>query len=143
MADSVARYSRFYQVQWVDTDLTGFVHFSRYLQMMEETEYAFLRSRGLSVVMRDERGMMGFPRLAANIDVVRPLQIDQRVEIRLILERIDGKQIEYRFEIREGDGVAVRGYFRVATCRFPADGALYAILIPSWIQDRLLSAERP
>jgi YbgC/YbaW family acyl-CoA thioester hydrolase len=141
MADAVTQFSRSYRVQWIDTDLTGFAHFCSYLRMMEETEYAFLRSKGLSVVMNDERGILGFPRLSANLDVVRPLELDEWVEIQLNLARMDGKQIDYRFEILDAEGIAVRGHFRVAACRFPPDAAPYAILIPPKIQDQLSSVE--
>ena len=59
--------------------------------MMEETEYAFLRSRNLSVVLYDERGTLGFPRLCAAVNVNQPLQFEQTVEVRLNLTEIDGK----------------------------------------------------
>lgn len=126
------------QVHFVDTDASGFAHFSVYVRMMEETEYAFLRSRGLCVVLYDELGTMGFPRLSASIKVNVPLVLEQQVSVRLILTRIDGKQIIYEFEVVDDENqVAVEGRFVVACCRFP-DGKLpYAILTPDRVMEAL------
>lgn len=101
---------------------------------MEETEYSFLRHCGLSVVLQDENGTIGFPRLSATLSIVRPAVFDERVEIGLGLVDIDGKQIIYNFEIVDdaGDPVA-NGRFRVACCRFPPQDAPYAILTPELV----------
>jgi len=139
MCDDAPCFVRRYQVRLIDTDLTGFAHFSSYFKMMEETEYAFLRSRGLSVVMRDQRGVIGFPRLAANIDVVRPLRLDDLVEIHLFLAPTNGKQIDYQFKIQENGETSVSGRFAVALCRFPVADPPYAILIPGSIVNQLFS----
>ena len=105
---------------------------------MEETEYAFLRSRGLCVVLYDERGTIGFPRLSAEIDVHIPLAFDESVTVRLELTEIDGKQITYQFEITRSSGeLAVEGRVRAACCRFPDDKPIYAILIPHHVVNAL------
>lgn len=105
---------------------------------MEETEYAFLRSRGLCVVLYDERGTMGFPRLNAGIKINHPLVFEQEVRVRLRLTEIDGKQISYEFDILiEGDEIAVQGSFRVACCRFPDSELPYAVLIPQYVMEAL------
>lgn len=105
---------------------------------MEETEYAFLRSRGLCVVLYDELGTMGFPRLSASVNVINPLVFGQSVNVRLSLTENDGKQIRYEFEIfDENDQVAIEGNFLVASCRFP-DGELpFAILTPDYVMKAL------
>ena len=127
------------EVRLVDTDATGFAHFSSYVRMMEETEYAFLRSRGLSVVLYDERGTLGFPRLAASLEIHRPLELGERVTVCLALTHADSKQVQYDFTILDATNtVTVEGRFRAACCRFPDDRAPYAILIP----DDVLTALR-
>ena len=55
---------------------------------MEETEYAFLRSRGLRVVLEDQKGIIGFPRLSAQIEVIDPLQFDDRTTTTLTLKAV-------------------------------------------------------
>ena len=126
------------QVRWVDTDAMETAHFSSYVRMMEEAEYAFLRSRGLSVVLHDPKGTMGFPRLSCEIKIKRPLQFGENVTVQLIFAATDGKRVAYQFKIVDADGdVAVVGRFVAALCRFPDDQNPYAILIPAEIIDAL------
>ena len=131
----IATYQCPWQIRFVDTDASGFAHFSSYIHMMEETEYAFLRSRGLSVVLYDERGTLGFPRLNAELTVIQPLRFEQVVEVRLRLTMIDGKQIVYEFEIVDDQNqTAVSGKFTAACCRFPVNQPPFAILIPDFVE---------
>ena len=105
---------------------------------MEETEYAFLRSRGLSVVLYDDRGTMGFPRLSASIEIHEPIGFDESTEIQLRLEEMDGKQITYAFDLLTANRtLAVEGRFRVACCRFPNRKPPYAILLPEFVIEAL------
>jgi YbgC/YbaW family acyl-CoA thioester hydrolase len=125
-------------VRFADTDATGFAHFSTYVRMMEETEYAFLRSRDLCVVLYDERGTMGFPRLSAEINVINPLVFEQTVTVQLKLVSIDGKQIRYEFDLfDEFQESYVTGVFDVACCRFPDNQPPFAVLIPDQVEEAL------
>jgi len=134
------RFEMVRRIRWADTDASGFVHFACYLKLMEETEYGFLRSRGLSVVLYDDRGTMGFPRLSAEIDVERPLVFDEQVKVELELTSIDGKQIDYHFKIHDDRQRPVAtGRFKVACCRFPDDAPPYAILTPESVRRALQS----
>ena len=106
---------------------------------MEETEYAFLRSRGLSVVLDDGRGVIGFPRVSARATIEIPLTFDDTVEIELDLVKLDGKQIVYNFRIINDGQIAATGTFKLACCRFPPDKFPYAILVPDFITSALLN----
>ena len=126
------------KVRWSETDASGAVKFEAYVRMMEETEYAFLRSRGLRVVLEDERGIFGFPRLNVNVKVERPAVFDEQLWITLELIHLDGKQIVYHFEVVDDDAQPVAtGKFKVACCRFPAGELPYAILTPDFVLDAL------
>ena len=106
--------------------------------MMEETEYAFLRSRGLCVVLQDDRGTLGFPRLEAGIKIHQPLTFEESATVRLNLMEVDGKTIRYEFEILDAKRtVAIEGHFIAACCRFPGDDLPYAILTPEFVIDAL------
>ena len=106
--------------------------------MMEETEYAFLRSRGLRVVLQDELGTLGFPRLTASLNIHDPLTLGQQAKVKLRLVEIDGKQIVYEFDIvDQSHKIVVEGRFCVACCRFPDDAVPYAILTPQHVMDAL------
>ena len=127
-------------VRMIDTDCSGSVHVSALIRMMEETEYAFLRSRNLSVVLTDEKGIMGFPRLSASIELHRSAGFDEDLLVELNLLEIDGKQIVYQFEITLLTGQQVAsGQFRVACCRFPNGKPPYAILTPANVVQALTS----
>ena len=134
----IADFELIREVRLVDTDSTGFAHFSSYVRMMEETEYAFLRSRGLRVVLYDERGTMGFPRLHVSISIFAPVSFGEQVLVKLKLTELDGKQVTYCFDIcnQQGD-VIVEGIFRAAFCRFPDDAPPFAILIPDFVTTAL------
>lgn len=126
------------EVRLVDTDATGQVHFAAYLRMMEEAEYAFLRSRQLSVVIRDQRGTLGFPRLHAEVDIHQPLGLGEVVRVELQLAQLDAKSLEYRFRLINAQAdIAITGRFLAACCRFPDNAPPYAILIPSHVMQAL------
>ncbi len=121
-------------MRWVDTDASGMVHTSALIRMMEETEYAFLRSRGLSVVLKDGRGLMGFPRLSAQIEISNPIEFDTEVSVTIFLVIVNGKTIHYDFVIEDDSEMTIAtGKFVVAVCRFPEDDPPYAILTPEYV----------
>ena len=110
---------------------------------LEETEYAFLRSRGLSVVLNDEKGRIGFPRVRTELEIREPLVLDDELVVSLRLGELDGKVIQYRFEaIRVADGaLVVVAQFTMACCRFPDAELPYAILVPEWIEEKLIKVD--
>ncbi len=124
------------RVEFADTDLAGFVHFSHYLRYMEETEYAFLRSLGLDVILDDERGKLGFPRYESLCRYLSPARYGQTVDVTLTVEKNDGKLITYAFGLKVGDRPVAEGRLVVVCCRFPADREPFAIPVP----DRVLAA---
>ena len=133
-ANALNRFQRTLAVRLVDTDASGMVHLSALIRMMEETEYAFLRSRGLSVVLSDGRGLMGFPRLSAEIEVHDFVGFDTEVKVEIFLLLVDGKTIHYDFVVATAEDVTIAtGKFVVAVCRFPAGEAPYAILTPEYV----------
>ncbi len=107
---------------------------------MEETEYAFLRSKNLSVVFYDKRGTLGFPRIHVDVNIIRPLVFDQEVVVQLSLTELDGKRITYAFEIvNEKQETMVTGNFLIACCRFPDQEPPFAVLIPPDVKQTLVS----
>ena len=69
--------------------MAGIVHFSSYFRYMEETEYAFLRSVGLSNVMVDSKGTMGIPRREAKCTYHRPALFEDVLTIDLFVANND------------------------------------------------------
>ncbi len=129
-------FHRPHRVRWGETDASGFVHLTHYIRMMEETEYAFLRSCGLSVVMSDDRGVLGFPRVTTEIHVHQPARRDAWLDVCLQVAGHDGVKIEYRFEITCQRMAVASGRFVVACCRFPPGQPPRAILVPDFFMER-------
>ena len=137
-ASAINRFETTKTVRWVDTDASGMVHTSALIRMMEETEYAFLRSRGLSVVLTDGRGLMGFPRLSAAVSIENSVGFDAEVRVEIFLMVVDGKSVTYEFLIRDKENMTVAtGKFVVAVCRFPRGEPPYAILTPEYVIEAL------
>ena len=126
------------RIRFAETDQSGFAHFATYVRLMEETEYSFLRSRGLCVVLHDSRGTIGFPRISVDIKIHEPVTFDETVLVTLELIVCDGKQLAYHFEIINAHSELVAiGQFRVACCRFPSDAEPFAILTPEFVTQAL------
>ncbi len=142
---AITKFTQLRRVSMVDTDASGTVSLGAFIRMMEETEYAFLRSRGLSVVLSDDKGIMGFPRLEVSIDVTQPARFDDPLQIELSLIEVDGKHVVYEFIIENvtdaiGSKQVATGRFRVVCCRFPNDDKPYAILTPLHVIEALQSS---
>ena len=128
--DGPPLFHRVHRVRWREVDASRLVQLPAWLRIMEETEYAFLRSRGLSSVMRDHRGIIGFPRVATRIQVVRPAGLHAELDIWFRVPANDGVKLEYRFDIEHLSEPVARGQFSVACCRFTGGQPPRAILIP-------------
>jgi 4-hydroxybenzoyl-CoA thioesterase/acyl-CoA thioester hydrolase len=117
------------RIQFADTDLAGIVHFTRFFQFMEEAEHAFLRSRGLSVVMQHEGRSIGWPRVSARCDYLRPLRFEEVVQVRVRIARMGGKSIQYEFEFTKAGEVVARGELTACFCQVHG-GQVTAIDLP-------------
>lgn len=126
------------RVDFADTDMAGIIHFSNYFRYMEFAEVAFLRSRGLSVAMDWGADHLGFPRVSATCDFLRPIRFEDVVDIDVSVERVGGKSVTYAFEFtHEGKPVA-RGRVSAVCCRIRAGvHELESIEIPQEIRARL------
>ena len=101
---------------------------------MEEAEHEFLREHGLSVVMYDDKGSYGFPKIDVNCKYLKPVRLEKTLDISLHISTSDDKTIDYACDFgSEGNQVA-SGNIKVACCRFPADGSSpFPIPIPDHI----------
>ncbi|MEO1970270.1 MAG: thioesterase family protein [Pirellulaceae bacterium] len=125
------------RVEFADTDMAGIVHFSSFFRYMEETEYAFLRSLGLSVVIQDEMGIMGMPRREAKCQYHRPARFEEVLTIDLQVAHNDGLRMKHKFRITHQELLIAEGELMVVCCRFPKDRAPYAIPFPDQIIEHI------
>ena len=131
-------------VQFADTDMAGIVHFTNYLKYLEEAEHEFLREHGLCVVMYDERGSYGFPKLSAECHFRRPVRCETWLQIELEVSTPDLKTIQYVGRITDSEGTLVaEGKLKVACCRFPAEGFPFPIPLPDHVLEILAVSPTP
>src|ERR671918_377237 len=112
------------RVEFVDTDMAGIVHFSNFFRYMESAEVEFLRSRGLNVKLEWEGQLLGFPRVSASCDYIKPATFGDVIDIAVTIDRIGTKSVTYAFEFsKDGEAIA-RGKVTSVCCRVLADHRL-------------------
>lgn len=121
------------RVEFADTDMAGIVHFSSFFRYMEETEYAFLRSLGLSNVIQDAKGMIGMPRREAKCSYHRPARFEDLLTIDLEVAHNDGLRMRHEFRVHSDEHLLADGSVQVVCCRFPEGRLPYAIPFPDHV----------
>lgn len=112
-----------FEVAFSDTDASGWVHFSKALIYAEKAEHEFLRQRGLSVF---DRGQGGWPRVKVSCEYKRPLNFQEKFEVRLSLDHIGGTSLVWKFEIvKESGELAARG--EMVTVKVDTTGSVASI----------------
>ena len=130
-----------HRVEFVETDMAGIAHFSNFFRWMESAEAEFLRSRGLTFKLPWEGQELGFPRVSAACDYLKPLYFEDVVQIALRVENVGRKSLTYTFEFtRNGEAIA-NGRVSCVCCRVLAENRLESIEIPASLRARLASAE--
>jgi 4-hydroxybenzoyl-CoA thioesterase/acyl-CoA thioester hydrolase len=125
------------RVEFRHTDAAGIIHFSSFFEYMEEVEHEFLRSRGLSVVMRDEEGQLGWPRVSVHCDFRNVVKFEDILDIELSLARRGDKSVTYAFAFTHQGRLVAEGQMTSVCCRLVPDQPPRAIPIPTWIIHKL------
>jgi acyl-CoA thioester hydrolase len=128
------------RVEFADTDMAGIVHFSNFFRFMESAEVEFLRTLGLSVKMETENEAIGFPRVAASCDYLRPVTFQDVVEIAVTVTRVGTKSVTYEFDFSTDGTVIARGQISAVCCRVRGAGPLESIEIPASVRAKLVAA---
>jgi YbgC/YbaW family acyl-CoA thioester hydrolase len=131
------------RVDFADTDMAGIIHFSNYFRYMEFAEVAFLRSLGLSVAMAWGEEHLGFPRVSATCDFLRPIRFEDVVDIDVRVERVGSKSVTYSFEFTHKGETVARGKVSAVCCRVkPGVRGIESMEIPEGIRARLLEGNK-
>ncbi len=125
------------RVEFGDTDMAGIVHFANFFRYMEAAECDFLRSRGLSVKLEWEGQAIGFPRVSASCDYIRPARFEDVIDIAVTIERIGVKSVTFAFEFTRGGNLIANGRVTSVCCTVDGDHSLEAIAIPASYRVRL------
>lgn len=133
--ETTFKYQR--RVEFAETDMAGIAHFTNYFRYMEEAEHAFLRTKGLSVVLDDDKGKLGFPKMSATCDYKRPARYEEQINVNVVVRCDDGKSVSYDCDFFVGEEKLASGNLRVAFCRFPIDKPPYAVLLTDELMHQL------
>jgi acyl-CoA thioester hydrolase len=125
------------RIEFCDTDMAGIVHFANFFRFMEAAEVEFLRARGLSVKMAWEGQAIGFPRVAASCDYLRPARFEDLVEVTVRVNQIGRKAVTYAFDFFKDEEVIARGKITSVCCLVREDRQLKSIEIPTGIRSLL------
>ena len=126
------------KVEYVDTDMSGIVHFSRFLVFMENAEHAFLNAVGPGVQWRDADGReLGWPRVAVSCDYQAPARFGDELEIRVRVVRKVTRSLTWGFDITCGGATLARGKMTCACCVLNDPSGIKAIPIPEEIAARI------
>jgi len=128
------------RIEFADTDMAGIVHFANFFRFMEAAEVEFLRSRGLSVSLPWEGEHIGFPRVAASCDYLRPVTFEDLMDVAVSIERLGCKSVTYGFEFFKDGQIIARGQVSSVCCRVVANNKLESMEIPASYRQRLESA---
>ncbi len=125
------------RIDFVDTDMAGIVHFSNFFRFMETAEVEFLRARGLTVALVWEGQKIGFPRVSATCDYLRPARFGDVLEISVRIKNIGKKSITYSFDFACNSEPTARGEVSCVCCRVLDEHHLESMEIPASISERL------
>jgi len=128
------------RVEFADTDLSGLVHFSRYMVFMETAEHEFLESLGTRVHHTRNGEEIGWPRVAARCEYLAPVRFGDELGIRLRVLRKGNKSMSYGFEFTNGERPVARGRITAVCCVVNDPETLRAVAIPAAIADRVEEA---
>ena len=133
------------RVEFAETDMAGIVHFSNFFRMMEIAEHAFFRSLGFTVHGHEVGTTIGWPRVNAACEFLKPLRFEEVVDIQLIVAEVRPRSIRYAFRFWKDDtGVRTeiaRGTM-TAVCATvdKTTGKLGAVAIPDAIRASIQTA---
>lgn len=124
------------RVEFRDTDAAQIAHFATFFNYMEEVEHEYLRSLGLSVVMRDSAGTLSWPRVSAQCDYEGAVRFEDVLDVELTVERVGEKSVTYRFVFLHDARPVAAGRLTAVCCRMH-DGEPLAVPIPDEIASKL------
>jgi 4-hydroxybenzoyl-CoA thioesterase/acyl-CoA thioester hydrolase len=125
------------RVEFRDTDSAGIAHFSTFFNFMEEAEHAFLRSRGLSVVMHDAEGTISWPRVSAKCDYRSAVKFEDVMTIEVRIARLGEKSVTFAFTFHAEERLVAEGEITAVCCRIGAGKPPRGIPIPPEMRAKL------
>jgi 4-hydroxybenzoyl-CoA thioesterase/acyl-CoA thioester hydrolase len=130
------------RVEFADTDMAGIAHFSRFFVFMESAEHEFLRAIGTSVHTRVGDDEIGWPRVRASLDFLRPVRFEDELDIRVRVLRKGRSSVTWGVDFWCGGMPVARGELVSACCRIRPGSPPEPIAIPDEIGRDIEEAPR-
>jgi len=130
------------RVEFSETDMAGIMHFANFFRFMEAAETAFMRSLGLSVVLQKSGLNLCLPRVHAECDYAAPLQFEDEVMVRLLVEKKGTRSLTYQFRfyrLNQSQEIA-RGRITLVCAECLPDGGLKGAPFPKELAEKLQEA---
>lgn len=128
------------KIEFVDTDMGGIVHFSRFFAFMETAEHQFLEALGTSVSLEVDGRRIGWPRVAASCEYRHPARFGETLTIHLRVRRKGTKSITYDFRFVRGELELATGSVTAVCCDLTPFQEVRSIPIPAFIAERIEEA---
>lgn len=129
------------RVEFVDTDMGGIVHFSRFFVFMETTEHLFLEELGHSVDMELGGNRIGWPRVSVSCDYRSPARFGDVLDIELRVVRKGRSSMTYDFRFSVPDrGTLATGRVTSVCCRLEPGSPPSSVPIPAELAERIEEA---
>jgi len=125
------------RIEFCDTDMAGIVHFANFFRFMESAEVEFLRNRGLSVKLEWEGEKLGFPRVSASCDYLRPAYFEDLLDVDVVVDKVGEKSVTFNFDFSRDGKVLARGKVTSVCCRISSDNQLQSVPIPATLRARI------
>lgn len=136
------------QIEFVETDMAGIMHFSNYYRMMESAETSFFRTLGLPLFEELDGRMVGWPRVRSRCDYHAPVRFNDVVEVHLFVKEIRVRALNFffRFRKRRADGTleaVARGELTTVCATLdPVTQAIVSLPLPAIVLERLEAAPK-
>ena len=134
---SVSEFHTKRRVEFVDTDMGGIVHFSRFFVFMETAEHLFLESLGTSVVAEHEGRSIGWPRVSATCDYNSPARFGDVLDIAVRVARRGRTSMTYEFSFNVDGRDIANGRMVAVCCELAPGREVRPIAIPDSVLQAL------
>jgi YbgC/YbaW family acyl-CoA thioester hydrolase len=99
------------RLRWADTDATGYFHFPRLFEVIEEAETELLRAAGYQVDVQSSPYRL--PRVRVECSWQRGIRHDEEYTLRMTVGRLGRTSITYEFVVEVAGDVAAQGSMTV------------------------------
>jgi len=92
------------EVRYYETDQMGVVHHSNYIRYFETARTLSMKKAGIPYDKMEQQGIV-MPIVAVSCAYKRPALFGDTIRVTTILEKLPTVKIDFKYEVRNGDGV--------------------------------------